>query len=118
VGEGLGEGCNQLIADGAAVMTGPGDLVKALDREEKFLEPWPLQHGGAPSPWPQMSPMRPLCQEDEAVVEIFESGEILDLDTLRMRSGLPVHALVARLLSLEISGRVEKTLANTYRLTR
>lgn len=116
VGEGLGEGTNALLAEGAQILLGPGDLARALGEAAPNTEAWPLEHQGAPAPWSVNREVQsvPLSGEETQVLGFFQKGEFLDLGTLAMRSGMAVSQLVSVLMGLEVGGRIEKTPAGTY----
>lgn len=95
-------GCHQLIREGAALVEEPQEVIDALR----------TLHGGAalapaaatgetPAPAPAASP------SEDPLLQAMGHGPVT-LDALAARSGWPVDQLLARLLTLELEGRVAR----------
>ncbi|MGM0577273.1 MAG: DNA-processing protein DprA [Myxococcota bacterium] len=122
VGEGLGVGGNGLLAGGVPAVTGVSDLAAALG--ERASGAWPVQHGGAPDPWPgsldeeTRSDDGDVGPEAAGVMEALAEGAARDLEALLATTGLPVDTLMAVLVDLEVAGRVEQAGGQRFRLRR
>jgi DNA processing protein len=110
ISQSLGEGCNWLLSQGALPVFGPGSLAEALGKKPIQNDVWPLSYQGSPSPWDSIvfGGGVGLEPHQEALLEVFESHEILDLDALHMRTGLSVANLLAQLLDLELQGLIQR----------
>jgi DNA processing protein len=106
----LGEGCNWLLSQGALPVFGPVSLAHGLGETPIQNDVWPLNYQGSPSPWdrPISYGAAGLEPHHEALLEVFETHEILDLDDLHMRTGLSVANLLAQLLDLELQGLIQR----------
>ncbi|MBN8489527.1 MAG: DNA-processing protein DprA, partial [Burkholderiales bacterium] len=91
------QGCLQLIRQGAALVTSVDELLEALPA------------GVAGLAAPGTAPVRPEAADpaDRAVLSAL-GDDTLGLDALQARCGWPAAELSARLLSLELSGRVAR----------
>lgn len=89
-------GCLQLIQQGAQLVTGVQDLLDALPRHAlATTDPRPAPH--APPAAPEQDPLLRALGHDP-----------ISLDELADRCGWPADALQARLLDLELEGRVAR----------
>lgn len=119
IGEALSEGCHALLEEGAVPMVGPRALNRWLDRPDGRATPWPVSARGQPAPWPRDSQTAPPLGSDPAaagVVRVVRAEPGLDLDTIAVRTGLPISALAAIVLDLEIEGSLERWPGGRYAL--
>lgn len=99
-------GCNGLLKDGANMVETAQDVLQVLATlrmrklEETFSSPPPLMHAA----------LREELSGDETRrrVETLLSASPVDIDTLTAQSGLPVGAIQAALLELELAGRAQR----------
>lgn len=99
-------GCHQLIRDGATLLTGVDDLLQELAYGGKQAE---LDLGGEPKPAaPPKDWDAGLSAEERAVLATLIEGDKRMPDTIAATSGLPVSAVAATLLMLELKKRVVK----------
>ncbi|MCO5977156.1 DNA-processing protein DprA [Ideonella oryzae] len=102
-------GCHQLIREGAALVEEPQEVIDALR----------ALHGGTALPPPASpAPVVPTAVHDDTQAPPSDAQEDpllqamghdpITLDTLAARSGWPVDQLLARLLTLELEGRVAR----------
>ena len=117
VGEGWSEGTHQLLERGALAMTGPGALSRSLGLRGGGR--WPVEHRGAPDPWPQISdpPRGEHRGETRAVACVLSSHGILDPPALVRQTGLAPHQVYAALLDLEIEGLAQAMDGERFRWT-
>lgn len=91
------QGCLQLIRQGAALVTSVDELLEAL----------PAQLGASAPPPATPDRAEAADPGDRAVLGAL-GDETLGLDALQARCGWPAAALSARLLALELAGRVAR----------
>ncbi|MBQ0959222.1 DNA-processing protein DprA [Ideonella sp. 4Y11] len=91
------QGCLQLIRQGAALVTCVDDVLEAL----------PAGIGSATPPAAEVERADAADPGDRAVLGAL-GDETLGLDALQARCGWPAAALSARLLALELAGRVAR----------
>lgn len=100
-------GCHQLIRDGATLMTGVDDLLQELayggTQASLDLENTSESLNSPPSNWEEG-----LTAEECAVLAPLVEGDLLMPDKIAEASGLPVSAVAATLLMLELKKRVAK----------
>lgn len=92
----LSEGTNDLLASGAVVLRGARDVVTGLRIDEQDL----MLEGLVTSP-PSAAP------EADQVVAAMPEGRACSVDEMIESTGLGVGALLARLVALEATGRVQ-----------
>jgi DNA processing protein len=91
------QGCLQLIRQGAALVTNVDELLEALPSG-----PWPTTAATSPEARPEAAD-----PGDRAVLSAL-GDDTLGLDALQARCGWPAAELSARLLALELAGRVAR----------
>ncbi len=113
VGDAYSEGCNNLIRDnGAALLTGAADFVKAMGWEED-AQLVKAQHEGIER---QLFP--DLSDDERQVVATLTRQNDLQVNMLSVQSGLPVHRLTAVLFELEMKGVVRTLAGGMYHLMK
>lgn len=116
------EGTNQLLKDGATLVTSPDDVVEALApmlREasapfthELSAQSAPHSPGAAPNAPPSL--VKPtveateISEDDRARVLAALGPAPVDIDELVRATGLPVRALQIALMELALAGRIER----------
>ncbi|MBS3935566.1 MAG: DNA-processing protein DprA [Sulfuritalea sp.] len=94
-------GCHALIKQGAKLVESARDILEEL-RWERMVNPAAIAN---------MAPV-PEAETDPVLVAL--GGDPCDLDTLVGRTGLAVDALLARLLPLELDGRISQLPGGRY----
>ncbi|MFO0745382.1 MAG: DNA-processing protein DprA [Myxococcota bacterium] len=115
VGQALSEGCHHLIAAGAVPIVGPLMLARLL-RTPAVGSTWPTRATGSAAPW-QAVPSAPptgLGADDERVLEAITREPGLDLDTIAVRTNLPLEVLVGVLTNLEVRGIARRQPGGRY----
>ncbi len=101
-------GCHQLIRDGAILCTGVDDILAEL-------QSLPGLHPAARTRIAGAATARPALSEPEAkVYAAFAGGEILTIDDLAEKTGLPHPELSPALMMLELKKQVAKRLDGAY----
>lgn len=95
------KGCHALIKQGAKLVEAACDILEEL-RWEVIVNPAAIAN---------MAPV-PEAETDPVLVAL--GGDPCDLDTLVDRTGLAVDALLARLLPLELDGRISQLPGGRY----
>lgn len=105
VGDRCSAGANRLIAERRAALVCSGDdIVRELG--------WDI---AVPGVIPRSTPPPPVLGADERLVmECLADGSAVDMDTLSLRSGIPVGQLSAVLLGLELAGLVRSLPGKRY----
>ena len=102
-------GCHQLIRDGAILCTGIDDILTEL-QSLPGLHPAARFGAGAAA----AKPVPALTETEAKVHAVFAGGEILGLDALGEKTGLPYAELAPALMMLELKKLVAKRLDGTY----
>jgi DNA processing protein len=101
-------GCNTLIKNNKAVLlTSAADLLAAMGWDDNR----------AARPKIQKEMFLELSANEQAIVTILEEADMVDIDTLRFRSGLTSSAVAAALLNLEIQNAILSLPGKQYRLS-
>jgi len=123
VGEAMSQGAHRLLVDGARPLVSAGCLARALG-ERCVRRGWPVRHLGSPPPW-ALEKGGGLDEEGlaeggeaERVLEAVASDSGLDLDALVVRTELPVDAVAAALLDLELMGHIIPLPGDRYAAVR
>ena len=98
----LAKGCHKLIKQGAKLVETAQDILEELCWEDVV------------SPVARSQPAGPAPVREEDVVLLALGRDLCDLDTLSARTGLATDALLARLLPLELDGRVAQLAGGRY----
>jgi DNA processing protein len=117
VGEALSEGCHLLLDEGAVPMVGPRSLDRWLGRTVKPRRGWTVTARGQPAPWSpdSSSPRRAVVdRRAAAILKAVRSEPGLDLDAIAVRTGVPISALAAMVVDLEIEGSLERWPGGRY----
>ncbi len=109
----LARGCHQLIRAGARLVETAGDVIAELAPLAQRLGA-DLRERLADTPAPPPAPV-PGGDPDRARLLAALDDDPLDLDTLSARTALPVAAVAALLLLLELDGAVVATAAGHVR---
>lgn len=96
-------GCHQLIREGAALVEEPQEVIDALRALHGGAALASAATGGAPPPASTPDTDTP----EDPLLQAMGHGPVT-LDALAARSGWPVDQLLARLLTLELEGRVAR----------
>ncbi|MEW6515113.1 MAG: DNA-processing protein DprA [Pseudomonadota bacterium] len=95
------KGCHALIKQGAKLVEAARDIIEEL-RWENIVSPTAIAN------------MAPVPEAETDPILIGLGRDPCDLDTLIGRTGLPADALLARLLSLELDGRIAQLPGGRY----
>ena len=105
------KGCNNLIRDnGAALITSADDFVKAMGWYDETLRRLANTDGIERNLFPDLSP------EEQAVVNLLQQTNDLQLNILSVKTGLPIGQLTALLFQLEMKGLVKPLAGGMYHL--
>lgn len=105
------KGCNNLIRDnGAALITSADDFVKAMGWYDETLRRLANTDGIERNLFPDLSP------EEQAVVNLLQQTNDLQLNILSVKTGLPIGQLTALLFQLEMKGVVKPLAGGMYHL--
>jgi DNA processing protein len=92
-------GCHALIRQGALLVEQAQEVLEELG--------WAAAPGDRPHPSPEAMAASPATAAERALLDAL-GYEPTDLDTLALRTGWPGAELAARLLELELDGRVSR----------
>ena len=105
------KGCNNLIRDnGAALITSADDFVKAMGWYDETLRRLANTDGIERNLFPDLSP------EEQAVVNLLQQTNDLQLNILSVKTGIPIGQLTAFLFQLEMKGVVKPLAGGMYHL--
>ena len=111
VGDTYSEGCNNLIRDnGAALINSADDFVHAMGWECDALRIKAQSEGIQRSLFPDLS------AEEQAIVDVLQRNNDLQINMLSVQANLPVNRLTALLFELEMKGVVRPLAGGTYHL--
>ena len=99
----LSRGCHALIKQGAKLVESAGDI---------------LEEFGCPPGVPTLIPEGDEAAREEFLLLKHLSHDIIDVDTLCLRSGLPVETVSAMLLTLELDGIIASLPGGRYQRLR
>ncbi len=110
VGDEMSAGCNRLIRSQKAMMAGTAaEFVAALG--------WQSDAVKLPVDQPVLFPE--LCGKEKSVYDCLRfAGEPMPIDSLRERTGLPIHDLMACLGEMEFDGIIERLPGSRFALIR
>lgn len=114
IGAAASEGTNQLIKDGARVVTGVQDVLEELGG----VGTGPMTRPRDAPPRPRPQPSLALVDDDEARVLAALQPEPRDVDSLAAAASLAPAPLLSLLLELELRGLVEALPGRRYGRTR
>ena len=105
------EGTNQLLKDGATLVTGPADVLAALspmlgDRTQDFMNTQLRESSGPPRANPIPGP--PMNDAVRKLVVDALGPAPVNVDELARATGLPIRSVKVALLELTLAGRIEQ----------
>jgi len=101
-------GCNQLIRDGALLLTSVEDLLEELEYETT------LPHLDIPYSGERDSDIEDLSDQDRALLKLFEGGESLGADEIGRLLNRSSSEISSDLMMLELKGYVAKRLDGCF----
>lgn len=111
VGAPYSAGCNNLIRDnGAALITSAEDFVKAMGWQTDAAIQKAHRKGIERQLFPSLSP------EEQAVVDVLQCNNDLQINMLSVQSGLTISRLTALLFQLEMKGVIKPLAGGMYHL--
>ena len=111
VGTPYSAGCNNLIRDnGAALITSAEDFVKAMGWQTDAAIQKAHRKGIERQLFPSLSP------EEQAVVDVLQRNNDLQINMLSVQSGLTISRLTALLFQLEMKGVIKPLAGGMYHL--
>ena len=111
VGAKASEGCNNLIRDnGAALISSAGDFVKAMGWQDDAQSHKKRHEGIERTLFPTLS------EPEQRIVSLLSQTNDLQLNTISVRTSLPVSQLTALLFQLEMAGIVRPMAGGTFHL--
>lgn len=113
VGAPYSEGCNQLIRDnGAALLTGADDFVKAMGWHTDALLRQAKTEGIERTLFPDLS------EDEQKIVNFLDEMGDLQLNVLSVKTNMSIGQLNALLFQLEMKGVVRPLAGGTYHLMK
>lgn len=111
VGAEYSEGCNNLIRDnGAALITGAADFVKAMGWEDDARLAAAQKHGIERQLFPDLN------ADERLIADTLAKTNDLQINMLSVKTGLPISRLASMLFTLEMKGVVRTMAGATYHL--
>lgn len=111
VGAPASEGCNNLIRDnGAALITGAADLVKAMGWEDDSVLRKAQTEGIERQLFPELS------DDERAIAGLLERTNDLQINIITAKTDLPISRVTALLFQLEMKGVVRPLAGGMYHL--
>ncbi|MCM1078620.1 MAG: DNA-processing protein DprA [Bacteroidales bacterium] len=110
VGDDASEGCNSLIHDNkAAILLSARDIVDGLGWQTVQRQDAERKKGVQLEAFPELSP------EQQKIVDVLGDGDT-QLNTISLKSGLPIGKIAALLFELEMQGMVRPYAGGMYHL--
>lgn len=108
IGDSFSEGCNNLIRTNRAVLLqNAGELVKAMNWDQNCKAPSSVQR----QLFPELTP------EEQPVVSLLEAHpDGLQINTLVVKSNIPINRMTGILFELEMKGIIRVLAGGIYRL--
>ena len=97
----LSRGCNELIRDGASILTSAGDLLEYIGMKASRCMP------------DVRKTVRKLGRDERRVLRVLKEKSCFP-DVIIRETGLPADRVVSLLLDLELNGLISQTSANYY----
>ena len=111
VGMPYSEGCNNLIRDNvAALISSADDFVQAMGWQDDTLRKQAMNSGIERSLFPD------LTDTEQKIVSLLQQTNDLQLNTLSVKSGIPIGQLTALLFQLEMKGVIKTLAGGMYHL--
>ena len=105
------EGCNNLIRDNvAALISSANDFVQAMGWQDDTLRKQAMNSGIERSLFPD------LTDTEQKIVSLLQQTNDLQLNTLSVKSGIPIGQLTALLFQLEMKGVIKTLAGGMYHL--
>lgn len=105
------EGCNNLIRDNvAALISSADDFVQAMGWQDDTLRKQAMNSGIERSLFPD------LTDTEQKIVSLLQQTNDLQLNTLSVKSGIPIGQLTALLFQLEMKGVIKTLAGGMYHL--
>lgn len=105
------QGCNRLIRDNsAALFTSATDIVKAMGWE------YAKQLQEAQSNGIERSLFAELTENQKKIANLLQRNNDLQLNTISVQTGLPVHVVTAELFTMEMQGVVRSLAGGMFHL--
>lgn len=105
------EGCNNLIRDNvAALISSANDFVQAMGWQDDTLRKQAMNSGIERSLFPD------LTDTEQKIVSLLQQTNDLQLNTLSVKSGIPIGQLTTLLFQLEMKGVIKTLAGGMYHL--